>query len=280
MPIKKQPEHKNTVSNLLRKPDSDSFADVVEKAKEEKSVYVAKKLLFEGGCPAECLICKGQSYVRADIEDIHHPKFGRIYPCPNMPITSWRHDVDTGLIGRDRTHDFNEIENRENILEAVEAVMEILKKRRGLLLLYGGYGLGKTLLLKIAVTKVIQAKDLRFARYRKFPMILNEMRDTFNPDTKQYSFRDVLDDYTKFDLLCIDELGVESDTPFAKEHRFMLIDARYETAIEREEELMTIIATNNPLSELPGRLVDRFMDGRCKTVKLTGDSFRPSQEER
>lgn len=231
--------------------------------------------LFAGGCPSTCSVCGGQSYVRSDFPISHH-NFGRVFPCPELPITSPKHDFDTGLVGRDRLHDWNEIVDRENMLEALQAVVSLLEKKRGFLLLHGGYGLGKTLLLKIAVTKVVESKTLRFARYRMFTDVFGELRRAF---IEEGNFDQVLDAYAKYDLLALDEMGVAKETPFVSEQQFVLLNKRYEAAIERGENIMTIVATNTPLNELPPRLVDRFLDGRCGRVFLTGKSYRLGQTE-
>lgn len=256
------------------KKELKNFESEVLSKKKQRIAEPVKAKLFENACPNDCPECNGQSYIRFDVP-VGHKYFGKLFPCSKLPITSTKFDIDTGLVGKDRLHTFEEIEVRENVLEAVTAVVDLLKARKGLLLLFGGYGLGKTLLLKIAVSEVLKAKDYRYARYRLMPDLIEEMRATFIEDG---NLREVEQAYAKFDLLCIDEWGVQRDTPFAEEKQFMLINSRYEAAIERGEEIMTIIATNLNLAELPARLVDRFKDGRCKMVNLTGKSFRPSQK--
>lgn len=77
-----------------------------------------------------------------------------------------------------------------------------------------------------------------------------------------------------YDLLIIDDLGVERSTEYAMEQMFFVIDSRY-----RSRRPM-IITTNLKLAELKNppdlahaRIYDRILE-RCATILFAGKNFR------
>lgn len=230
-------------------------------------------------CKPDCEVCHGVGYVSRDVP-LNDPTFGRIYPCPNAPLTSrvWN---DCGLTISEREYSWSEIHGRKDeatnkaLHDAVAAVKEILEKRNGFVLLYGGNGLAKTLILKIAVAETIRSRKLVGAKYTTMVEVIDEMRRSFDEERPGASLREMTDKYKKYPVLAIDELGVERKTEFSDERQFVLLDHRYNAAIESGEKLVTLLATNLALDEFPARIRDRMTDGRCFAIKLVGESLRP-----
>lgn len=77
-----------------------------------------------------------------------------------------------------------------------------------------------------------------------FPTILNRLTGMFSEDRA-----DFIASFNEYDLLIIDDLGVERSTEYAMEQMFFVIDSRY-----RSRRPM-IITTNLKLSELKNRLI-------------------------
>ena len=80
--------------------------------------------------------------------------------------------------------------------------------------------------------------------------------------------------FDEYDLLIIDDLGVERSTEYAMEQMFFVIDSRY-----RSRRPM-IITTNLKLSELKNppdlahaRIYDRILE-RCAPILFDGKNFR------
>jgi len=99
--------------------------------------------------------------------------------------------------------------------------------------------------------------------------ILNRLIGMFSED--RASFIASLDEY---DLLIIDDLGVERSTDYVMEQMFFVIDSRY-----RSRRPM-IITTNLKLSELKNppdlahaRIYDRILE-RCAPILFAGKNFR------
>ena len=102
-----------------------------------------------------------------------------------------------------------------------------------------------------------------------FPTILNCLTGMFSEDKA-----DFIASFDEYDLLIIDDLGVERSTEYAMEQMFFVIDSRY-----RSRRPM-IITTNLKLSELKNppdlahaRIYDRILE-RCAPILFDGKNFR------
>ena len=102
-----------------------------------------------------------------------------------------------------------------------------------------------------------------------FPTILNRLTGMFSEDRSEF-----IASFDEYDLLIIDDLGVERSTEYAMEQMFFVIDSRY-----RSRRPM-IITTNLKLSELKNppdlahaRIYDRILE-RCAPILFNGKNFR------
>ena len=102
-----------------------------------------------------------------------------------------------------------------------------------------------------------------------FPTILNRLTGMFSEDRSEF-----IASFDEYDLLIIDDLGVERSTEYAMEQMFFVIDSRY-----RSRRPM-IITTNLKLSELKNppdlahaRIYDRILE-RCAPILFDGKNFR------
>lgn len=87
----------------------------------------------------------------------------------------------------------------------------------------GGRGPGKT---QMAVDIVQQGcEELRTCRYAKAMDFFLDVRATYGTE---HSERGVIDAYVKYDLLVLDEVGVQAETPFEDRLLVHLIDKRYD----------------------------------------------------
>lgn len=142
--------------------------------------------------------------------------------------------------------------------------VELSKSGQGLLL-YGGFGKGKT----YAACEVANALiDKGYpVLVTNFAQILNRLQNTF----ERQEFIDSLNYYR---LIVIDDLGIERDSAYAKEQVFNVIDARYRAG------LPMIITTNLTLEELKSptntenrRIYDRILE-RCFPIEVKGGNHR------
>jgi DNA replication protein DnaC len=146
----------------------------------------------------------------------------------------------------------------------VDNFCELRKSGKGLLL-YGNTGTGKTYtaceIANALIDKGYPVLVTNFAR------ILNTLQGTF--EKQEY-----IDSFNNFQLLVIDDLGIERDTAYAKEQVFNIIDSRYRSG------LPMIITTNLTMEKIKNpedienrRIYDRILE-RCFPIEVGGSSRR------
>ncbi len=146
----------------------------------------------------------------------------------------------------------------------VDNFSEFYEKGKGLLL-YGNCGTGKTYAACEVANALIDKEYPAFAT--NFSRILNELQETF--EKQEY-----IDSLNRYRLLVIDDLGIERDTPFAKEQVYNVVDGRYRSCKPM------IITTNMSIEEIKNpkdignaRIYERVLE-RCFPIEMNGASRR------
>lgn len=146
----------------------------------------------------------------------------------------------------------------------VDNFPELKKKGKGLLL-FGTTGTGKTFAACEVVNALIDKGYSAIAT--NFSRILNTLQETF--EKQEY-----IDGLNKCSLLLIDDLGIERNTPYAKEQVYNIIDSRYRAG------LPMIITTNLSIEKIKSpeeiedmRIYDRILE-RCFPIEVTGGNRR------
>ena len=152
---------------------------------------------------------------------------------------------------------------------------------RPFLLCYGGVGNGKTYLMEAAVNELYQRG--KFARVNTFVSMVQTLRAHMKPGPGQSPLDWILNNYKISKNLFIDDVGM-GGSGSAWEYGLLeeIVCYRYAENLAGKG-LITAIATNRDLKELPERVVSRFMDtnvGFC--VLNEGEDFRrlPAEERR
>ena len=146
----------------------------------------------------------------------------------------------------------------------VDNFSELKKQGKGLLL-YGHCGTGKTYaaceVANALIDKGYSVLVTNFAR------VLNSLQGT-------YDKQDYIDEINSNSLLILDDLGIERDTPFAREQVYNIIDARYRAG------LPMIITTNLTMDKIKStqdienmRIYDRILE-RCFPIEFNGENRR------
>lgn len=135
------------------------------------------------------------------------------------------------------------------------------------LLLFGDVGTGKSFFAG-CIANALLDRDVPVLM-TNFPTILNRLTGMFSEDKA-----DFIASFDEYDLLIIDDLGVERSTEYAMEQMFFVIDSRYRSCRPM------IITTNlkldelkNPLDLAHARIYDRILD-RCAPILFAGKNFR------
>ncbi len=159
-----------------------------------------------------------------------------------------------------------------NLRQVREAVMDYANDPGGWLVLMGAHGTGKTH-LAAAVANHQREQGHTEAMFLVVPDFLDFLRAAFNPQSPvPYDRR--FDEIRKTPMLVLDDLGVESATPWAKEKLFQLLNFRYSA------NLPTIITTSATVTELEPWLRSRILDtDRCVVWALKAPSYRGSSDQ-
>jgi DNA replication protein DnaC len=123
-----------------------------------------------------------------------------------------------------------------------------------MMLLTGTVGNGKTHM----ACGILRAAFERYGKRGQFwPTIelLNRYRATFNDDTATETGEQVDDVMRRVELLVLDDIGTESDSKFATEKLFQLVNYRY------SNDLPLVVTSNVSLNDLPERIRSRMKDG-------------------
>lgn len=147
------------------------------------------------------------------------------------------------------------------------------------ILLYGGVGAGKSFLAGCVCNALLE-KRVRICA-TSFPRVLNVLQNL-------YERKASLDRLAKYQLVLLDDFGVERGTEYAQEQLFSVVDARYRA------KKPTIITTNlsiagleNPQNMSYARIFDRILElcpirlcasGTSKRKKLAEERRKLAKE--
>jgi len=200
-----------------------------------------------------CSICKGMGYVYSSSQG------GVVVPC-SCDLVYRRQSQSlvavSALRGRLLECSFKNFVLEGKAREATKpfnAVVRWAREPTGWLVLYGGKGNGKTHLAAAAANHLIaRGRPVLFVNVPEF---LDWLRESYS----RPSFDDTEGTFTRrFELvrdapvLVLDDLGAESDTPWANEKLYILLNYRLEM---RQP---TMITSNLRFEDFPGRLRSRL----------------------
>jgi hypothetical protein len=249
----------------LKQVLSNNFAHLPRYTPEQVEAARAKVMQANCICSTTCPLCAGIGYIKNEA--------GKLEVCPNVDpfrmYTGKRYGVEDG----EREVTWAKIEPMNNTLEGAAAVRRALTRGYGWVYLWGPPGIGKTLILKIAVAEYLRAHKM--AAYTRMAEILDDLRAAFDTRNPSEESQTRLDWWANLPLLAVDEFDRVRATEYSSERRFLLMDRRYEQALR--EKSITILTSNSDPKLLEPYLYDRIMDGRFEVVHIQGDSFRPSE---
>jgi DNA replication protein DnaC len=233
---------------------------------------------------SECPLCGGLGYVARDLPT-GHPDFGRLFPC----------DCKLAEIERRRMEHLRALSNLDhlarltfanfvpdgyglmpdkaaNLHGAYDLTQRYAENPEGWLVLFGGYGCGKTHLAAAVANRAIErGQPVLFV---VIPDLLDYLRATFGPNSPA-TYDERFDQVRNAPLLILDDLGTQSSTAWAQEKLFQILNHRYNAR------LPTVVTSNHRLEEIDLRLRSRMVDPDVATVlTILAPDFRRSPIDR
>ncbi len=216
-------------------------------------------------------MCGGVGWLRRDVP-LGHPDFGRAFPCRCIADElAARRAADVAAASHlsalaEMTFETFRVDAPGNAPEAVRtleaafaAARRFAEQPDGWLVLWGGYGAGKTHLAAAIANARLQADQP--ALFVVVPDLLDHLRAAFAPDADS-SVDARLEAVRGAPLLILDDLGAQSPTPWAAEKLFQILNHRYTLR------LPTVITSNLAPDAFDERLRSRL--GHFEIVKVYG----------
>ncbi len=221
---------------------------------------------------SNCPICKGAGFIHPLLSS-GKPDFGQVVACrctqkevDKDRQTRLQRYSNLGLLTR-LTFDNLLLQgrsgnpvNQEQFSRACEAARAFAAEPRGWFVLSGPSGCGKTHLAAAIANECLSQGYPVF--YITSPDLLDHLRSAFSPGSEM-PYDELFNQVRNTPLLVLDDLGVQTSTPWAKEKLDQLLTYRFNS------ELPTVIVTITPIEQLDERLQTRLTDPKlCQTYVL------------
>jgi DNA replication protein DnaC len=240
------------------------------------SAGVNVRLNRDGCGDPNCPHCQGNGYLRQDLP-LGHPDFGNIVVC-SCRTSSQSEGLQqiSGLADgqqRLRLADI-EIEGRPGTAQMVEACSRFCKHPRWMLIVWGGSGVGKTMVLHAVVSEVV-GRGVE-AAYVRAPDLLQIMRVALNSrdELRSHEARERLDRLREIEVLALDDLDRAVGTPWEQRQVHELTARRYDLA--ESGKAGTLIAMHSDPAQLEPWIASRLTDHRNMVVHNEDSDLRPA----
>ncbi|MFC2015865.1 ATP-binding protein [Chloroflexota bacterium] len=228
----------------------------------------------------ECPLCGGLGYLRENVP-VGHPHFGQLFPCQckldvfaqqrlqRLRALSNLDQLDRMTFDAFLPEGYGlPAEQATSLHLAFDLAQQFSNHPEGWLVLFGGYGCGKThLAAAIANENIDRGQQVLFV---VVPDLLDYLRATYAPNSS-VSYDERFEQVRSTPVLILDDLGTQSSTPWAQEKLFQILNYRYNAR------LPTVVTSNQSLEELDLRLRSRVVDPDLSTiVTIQAPDFRRS----
>ena len=211
-----------------------------------------------------CARCGGAGFVRKAVR-LGHPDFGKAFLCEctrdeneDDRLARLERYSNLGPLARLTFENLSPLgrspnpAHQKNFSAAVEAARQFASQPEGWLVLSGPNGCGKTHLASAIAGRCVQAGQA--VLFMVVPDLLDHLRSAYQPGS-DLAYDELFELVRSAPLLILDDLGVQSSTPWAQEKLFQLINHRY------NGQLPTVFTTNLDPTEFDPRIQSRLTDG-------------------
>ncbi|HEX9639814.1 MAG TPA: ATP-binding protein, partial [Candidatus Krumholzibacteria bacterium] len=216
-----------------------------------------------------CTRCGGAGFVRKAVR-LGHPDFGKAFACEcvadereDQRLARLQRYSNLGPLARLTFADLSPLgrspnpSHQEHFSRAVAAARSFAEQPEGWLVLTGPNGCGKTHLASAIAGRCIEAGTP--ALFMVVPDLLDHLRSAYQPGS-DVGYDDLFELVRTAPVLVLDDLGVQSSTPWAQEKLFQLVNHRYNA------QLPTVFTTNLDPTEFDARIQSRLTDGTLSRV--------------
>ncbi|MCX7912772.1 MAG: ATP-binding protein [Dehalococcoidales bacterium] len=231
-----------------------------------------------GGAEAgeACPVCGGAGKIHPRLPD-GRPDYSRVVPCKCVggePETERKARLKRySNLGSLERLTFDNLmpegrsasrRNQELFRQACEKAREFAASPRGWFVLSGPSGCGKTHLAAAIANECIARNQP--VLYITVPDFLDRVRISFNPESEM-SYDAFFEQVKNAPVLVLDDLGVQSATPWAREKLDQLLTYRF------NNELPTVLVLAVGLDSLDDRLRTRLTDSRLCQVRVLEETL-------
>jgi hypothetical protein len=269
--------------NIREELQKAKHSKLLEKMRERSGgVTPPKRCDSCGYAPCQCLCpncpeCGGTSRVPVNPNaDIHDKDYGKTKTCSRYANVMNARRISSGEeIGGLTSNEIQELTWNKIIPGVSDAekglafVRPAVERGYGMGMMFGTWGQGKTLLMKIAVAEFIRMG--KRARYVSLTRMMDDIRRAYDvKEAKMTALVDKIREWENLDLLAIDEIDKEAGTEWAESRFFDLVDQRWVLGVRRQA--LTIFSSNyGKIAELPGYLRSRIQDNRFSMMGDNGE---------
>lgn len=216
-----------------------------------------------------CPRCEGAGFVRKAVR-LGHPDFGRAFPC-DCTQNEEEDDKRARLLRYSNLGPLSRLsfdnlsprgrspspQHQERFAAAVQAGLAFAEKPAGWLVFVGPSGCGKTHMAAAIAGRSIEKGQA--ALFMVVPDLLDHLRGGYQPDAET-GYDELFEMVRNAPVLVLDDLGVQSKTPWVEEKLFQLINHRYSA------QLPTVITTNLDMASFESRVQTRLSDPALSQV--------------
>ena len=222
--------------------------------------------------PAVCPRCNGAGYLRYDVP-VGDPRFGDLVvcECTQAELQTKRHQIllERSRLKNLRHYTFDNWESKyvrgkppEQTPDWAYHTALLYRERleiegRPWLFLYGTVGTGKTRIAAAIGNYRIDRGEP--AVFMVVPELLDYLRAAYSPKS-EIGYDELFESLKNTPLLILDELGMETATPWAREKLYQLINHRYNSR------LPTVLTMNMEAEPIDDRVWSRINDRQLTTV--------------
>ncbi|MDM5157260.1 ATP-binding protein [Bacillus sp. DX1.1] len=152
------------------------------------------------------------------------------------------------------------------VKRAIEFIEQLAQNKIARAIYYGESGLGKSH-LSVGISKIVETKLQKTCLFLEVPTLKHMIKSSWSKDSV-FTELEIMRAIAEVDLLILDDLGAEGDTPWTKELLFTILNSRLSKSL--------LVTTNLEIEDIyleyGPKITDRLIQGMSKQniIKIQG----------